>query len=361
MGAAESSMPKASSMPDESDLSIEDIQSLINIQISYSQFPDVPNPAIGFVHAVNKDAFFVEFTDGFYNIPLKTKFKKVHDVKQLTIAPRNLSGVTIFKNINDVLRNPESAAAAAAVPAPVPKSMFAVGDKVRYNVIDADPSVVFGKIVSIEQHKSNPSDFVYKVQHSANPRPRVVFSDDTSLEKVGQQTPITEVKLKHRQFQPGMFIQYSIANGEPIPAIGRIDKVVHNPQNFTLLDLIIEHTDGTKTIPANHTPIPIILKGKTALTVKPVKFMTLSNGAKVKIRDKVLCRYNGNFTEAIITDFNFKPNSFTVIFKIDGKDVSIPLIDVIRKKEGSKKYTLEDENKYRLKYAKYKAKYLLLK
>jgi hypothetical protein len=298
----------------------------------------------------------------------------------LTIAPRNLSNATIFETIPDkILKSTTPKPGSALAPGSAPMQEFSKGGKtfkiddiVKYSLKDATPTVAYGKIVSISSHREKTGEAVFKVIHSdtksAAPK-KFVFTDDTSLALVGKATPLSvePVRFADLPFKTGMFIQYSITSGKPSPAVGKITNIRRDTHDDTKLLLIVEHANNTsKIIPMTHTPTPEILvesKGKKIeLTVAPVKTMTTPNGEILKIGDKVLCEYEKGHVEVIITDFNFTPHSFAILGKLsNGTDVSIPLKNVQRKQNGgSKKYT-EDENKYRLKYAKYKAKYLLLK
>jgi len=276
--------------------------------------------------------------------------------------------------------------------------IFNLNDVVSYTMENADPSSATGHIkkfnIDVDPNKSTIS-----IGHS-NSEEKTISINQPNL-RLDPSSPSTRAPIKYLQkktekgvhfgekFKVGETVSYFMAYSDPSPAIGKINKI--EPKTGLLE---IKHKEKEKEIiitininGAGHdvkhtsdaeTPPPVKRDYVEKDSVKYYKDETIryilkrdkeaalvALGPKASTADKLAAIT----TKYIVGKINkVDPDTNTLwIQHPDGSIKSINISSVIDKVStktdsgGSKKYTLEDENKYRLKYAKYKAKYLLLK
>ena len=322
---------------------LERINFMLDKRLTYSVPPKKPDPATGVILAVNPTEFVVEHLNGELNKIPNNVFYDYDQTRPLTIKP---------KDVNEG------------------KLDYKVGQLVRYSLEDAEPKPAIGEITKIEPNKKKPSELVLTVKHLDGDK--IIFSSlHTLSNKVGPKTSLTKepVRFGHLPFKKGMFITYSVTNAEPMPATGKIIDITHNKDNHHELLYVIQHNNGeVKHIPTSHPNIKMAVNKE--ITDLPLKIMEIkpSDGRpsfKLKIKDNVVFPLESSpETKGKILEFNYAARPPKIKVKLDdGKEVNIDstLKGLTKAVEGKKKYTLKNENKYYLKYAEYKMKYLSLK
>ena len=176
--------------------------------------------------------------------------------------------------------------------------------------------------------------------------------------------------------------------------IGFIGTTENGPPNFYhdcrpgkyLIGDIVEYTDNYKNkyilkiLRIDSIKKKVILGDETGNELDSIPYVNLKEklnpNAKLKIPDE----YRRNSTVKFVKDgkeligtvrgftkweSNGQKNIVLTVKLEDGTETTIPStqqeLKVIESDSGNKKYTLEDNNKYRVKYMKYKAKYLAQK
>ena len=315
-------------------------QILVNQIISYQQPLKEPNPAIGKVVDVHTTYIVVEHLSGAKNtIPITLSYEIVAPETSLTVVP------TIKKIIHN-------------------GTTYAILSKVSYT-LKGHPEPLKGQIKKITLEKDR---FHLLITHKN--REQSIPIEQPDLKLVADTEEITvypEVQPVEVPFKVGNIVSYSLTGADDGEAIGQIVEINTNREGTTFK---ISHIDGEK-IMTYKLGERVVGKFKLestnsleSLTPAPQKTVVLSDGVKLNIGDRVSFRLKRVLIFGIIKDFNYKYNPYSIIVIMDdGTDKSIPTNQPELKKvvEGRQKYILEDVNKYRLKYAKYKAKYLLLK
>ena len=275
---------------------------------------------------------------------------------------------------------------------------FNLNDVVSYTMESADHSPATGRIkkfnVETELMKST-----ILIVHS-NSEEKTISINQPNL-RLNPSAPPTRAPVKYLQkkteegvlsgekFKVGEKVSYIMTYSDPSPAIGIIHKI--DPKTG---QLEIKHLKQTKEIIISiningvghnvkhtdlaETPPPVkrdyvekdLVKYRVGDTIHYIlkrdkDAALLALGAKATDAAKAAAITAVYIIGKIIS---VEPNTSTLWIEHPDKSTkSINISSVIEKvpiqidSAGQKKYTLEDVNKYRLKYAKYKAKYLLLK
>ena len=272
--------------------------------------------------------------------------------------------------------------------------IFKKDDVVSYTMEFAKPSLAIGRI-----KKFTVVDLTgkYSILISHLDTEKGISSDQPNLKlDPGASLTLAPVKYLQKKTEKGIFfgpefkvgekVSYYMAYSDPSPAIGRIYKIdpktgkleiKHLKETIISININgvghdVEHTELAET------PPPVKRDYVEKESVKYRKDETIRYIIK-RDKEAALAALGPKPTEeakaaAITATYivgkinNVDPNTNTLwILPSDGIIKSINISSVIDKvsaktdSAGDKKYTLEEENKYRLKYAKYKTKYLLLK
>ena len=315
-------------------------QILVNQIISYQQPLKEPNPAIGKVVEVYPTHIVLEHLNKAKNtIGSRNAYTIVDDKTPLTEVP-------IIKKITHN------------------GTTFSVGNLVSYK-IKGHPNVVIGRIKKITEEKdANKLSLIHKNKEVIIP---ITQSNLSLIEGNPDLTDYPVVQLTDVPFNVRDKVSYSLAGNTEI-AIGEIIEIIIDRDGIKFK---IMHTDGDKTITYKVRGIVVgnfkIVDQMSQPTAAPVKKMRIGEGDLsyfLQVGDMVTFIFKKVNVSGEVTDFNYKNTPPLIKVMLPHNiDVEIPQVQpgLTKVVAGRKKYTLEDENKYRLKYAKYKAKYLLLK
>jgi hypothetical protein len=293
--------------------------------------------------------------------------------------------------------------------------IFKLNDIVSYTMENADPSSATGHIKKFNIDVDPRKNTILIGHSNLEGKTISINQPNLRLDPDSQPTPAPVKYLQKKtsqgvafgeKFKVGETVSYFMAYSDPSPAIGKINKI--EPKTGLLeikhKDIIITiningaghdvtHTSDAETPPP--TPMKYIDKvvsggnvrysqGDTIRYIlKNVKDAALAEAGPKASPEALASAIAAKYSVGKIISVDAKNNSLLVEHpKVDGSDgfdtrtinigtsmekvnAETPRTPAPPKKvetpAGSKKYTLEEENKYRLKYAKYKAKYLLLK
>jgi len=318
-------------------------QGLVGKIISYQQPPKEPNPAIGKV------------IEDYPTHKVLEHLKKAKNTIGPTIAytivddKTSLTEVPIIKNITNN------------------GTKFSLENIVSYT-LKGHSGILIGRIKKITQDSGG----IKLILKHNNKEDVIIPITQSNLSLIVENTDLTDYPVAQLTevlpFIVGDKVSYSIT-GNPERAIGEICEININRDGTTFKIKHLGNVDKTMTYKVGETVVGNFTKvdQMSQLTVAPVKKLKIGEGDRsylLQIGDMVNFTLKKIQVSGQVIDFELKNDPPLIKVRLtDDKEVQIPPIQPNLQKvvEGRQKYILEDVNKYRLKYAKYKAKYLLLK
>ncbi len=315
---------------------------LVGQIISYQQPPKEPNPAVGKVIEVYPTHIVLEHLKKARNtIGTTIKYNIVDDKTPLTEVP-------IIKKITNN------------------GTTFSVGNIVSY-MLRGHSGILIGSIKKITQDR----DSIKLILIHKNKDDVIIPITQSNLSLIVGDSELTDYPVAQLTevlpFKVGDKVSYSLAGNTEI-AIGEIFEININRDGITfkikhLGDVykIMTYKQG-EIVVGNFTKV----EPTTQLTAAPVKKLRIGEGVQsylLQVGDRVNFTLKKIQVSGQVNDFDLRNTPLILVRLNDGREVKIPpnQPNLQKVEEGRQKYILEDVNKYRLKYAKYKAKYLLLK
>jgi hypothetical protein len=273
---------------------------------------------------------------------------------------------------------------------------FSIGNYVSYEMENAKPSPAIGQIKKFLVEKKS-----IVLKHLGKSEFTISFNQK-NLHVVQDHNPVTtphpveylKRKSDGAEFRVGDKVSYVMANSDPSPAIGTISKI--NPSFGSLTILHADKKDNMINIDGKDHDIKLSSLKPTSIPVR--REYLEKDGVKYGKDDTiryilkhtkadVLKTLGGTPSQEVMEEVILAASSVGKIKSIDAKTENLEVthsdgskiinistqmkkIDEIPptpappsapKSQGNKKYTLKNENKYYLKYAEYKMKYLSLK
>jgi hypothetical protein len=308
-------------------------QLTIGQKIMYTQLPKEPTDVVGEVLNVFPTHIELKHSEkGKNSIPITLPYTVVNPTTKLTPVP------TIINVTHD-------------------GTTYTLNSIVSYRL--KNNMEVIGEIVKIFYEKGK---YKLLIKHKNKEQLISIEQPGLQLKHEVDTTEFPVIKLVDIPFHVGETVSYSIAGMTGL-AIGEIHAIIIDETGVTFQ--IMHNNNKIKSmqymkgddVVGSFTIIDDPSISPTDEPIKPNSLGDYKKGDIVSFTSK-LGRKKGK-----IIDFIWKYNQILVEVDDTKENFKIPIDREDLKKEntGSKKYMLEDVNKYRLKYAKYKAKYLLLK